>query len=1571
MAKACKYRLPGQETWMSEDDFKKSLADGLLDKFILDDKASIPSLRGFKADATAAQKFRATVTEAAPTETPQAEEGKYFIDGKEVSKEEAIKEIQDESRRYDFNLSGRKIEYQGTNEQAAREIEEHNKSISPLNKEGKLKPNYIDAAIKKAFDSVSFRKFGDAYRRHIDANFKQTNNETRVGGVIGGKKGMSWNELAGYIIGDGQNLATEEQFRAFAKELGLEVPTQTTQTKTETTPVTETKAEPTAKTEPKKKSPIDEELDRAIIDMENIQEEIDIEKDNIREEKERIKEEKAKVRASKMPKAEKQDKLEDLDAELQDYIDNAEGTIENLQYDLRAAKSEVKKIENRKSKAESTTKEETTPRRNIKRVSVKLTQGQVNTIKRTPIFKKYFSDSQIENLKEGDNVLSMNNVSFGNFKRMGIGEVTDITEQTTTKTTEPTTKAEPKPTTEKVERKGFVEVEAETKRGTKTTYMAEVSENGKTATIKPTYDPAFGGIADNKEIPNLPISVDSKGNRYVQTKGETRVYIDKVKEAPKAKEAPVKEEVQGKGQPTKVKIFAREPKLDDRGMPIISKFNQEVEFTKNKRTGKWETTDKAGNKIEATEEQAARADKALAEQPKKTTKQKISDAFDSLKIDTKGKTLSIPIPPGIYNDIIEGAKQLVLKGIDIASAIKQATSKALAARKLADDVIKNVNDYTNSKEFTDKINEAIEGEERVSGIKKGLTSQESKELSEDKLNRMSVQEALDAGEKAIKDGTIDPEKIINSIASGSGKRLTPIETVAMSYYKVSLDNDLANAYEQLNKAVIDKDVFAEGDARANIKLAEEKIMNYEIMSNITGYEDGLTLRLRRVMLNSEYNLVKIRNKITAEYKGKLPKEVEERLKDLDSKFRKVSAELEKLKKQYDSEKSEDVINSIKNIKETKEKTSSISNDAKIKVPNSLIKEAVDKGAKEIEDVIDYVRDYVKSKYQDATDRQIRDAITNYSKTYKSPSDAQLDISRIKRIGRLLSNLEDLQKGIKKTKNERKKQALSIREKELKEAIKEQLAKLPLTEEEINKIQEDKLQSFKDRMQKSIEDLQRKLDKGDFTKKTNKKLIDLDEEARRLNAEREEIKFQYDKEFELAQKKNRPWTQVLVEAYSKAIKLPRALITSIDLGAPFMQGIVFTLTQNPKTTYKHIKNQFKFWKNENAYKEWMNQLKSSEYYPLMKASGLYIAEENAKLSAAEEAFMSDFQHKIPFLGKEIKTKSGRRIVPGLDLYGRSERGYIGFLNNLRVQVFLDGAEKLTDLGFSPKTNIKEFKSWADYVNNATMRGTGGDNVFGRGFNASAPALANIFFSPRMIKGTINTLGLDPSMYIRLSPQARKMAIKRTAAFYGMAATTIGIAALALNYDDDDKASVELDMRSSDFGKIKYGNTRINFLGPVLPYFVALTKFATNSEKNIKTKEIEELGIKYGGKTRGKVITNLFSNKLSPITKKLYDAAYLTEAEKEMRLEEGKTEASQIFSDMTIPLFLQDVGELNEEHGFYGATGLTILAFMGIGIQNFDNKYKPSKSSYLIDDEFEKEMDEFDKFEEQEQKLLEGF
>ena len=66
--------------------------------------------------------------------------------------------------------------------------------------------------ISRILNEVGLRKFGNAFRKHIDPSFKQ---EMHVGYY---PSNMRWSEMASYIIGDGSYSVTEVQFNAFMKE---------------------------------------------------------------------------------------------------------------------------------------------------------------------------------------------------------------------------------------------------------------------------------------------------------------------------------------------------------------------------------------------------------------------------------------------------------------------------------------------------------------------------------------------------------------------------------------------------------------------------------------------------------------------------------------------------------------------------------------------------------------------------------------------------------------------------------------------------------------------------------------------------------------------------------------------------------------------------------------------------------------------------------------------------------------------------------------------------------------------------------------------------------------------------------------------------------------------------------------------------------------------------------------------------------------------------------------------------------------------------------------------------------
>ena len=70
--------------------------------------------------------------------------------------------------------------------------------------------------VSEIFNKVSFRKFGNAFRKHIDSHFKAEYNLKSVGGYVDAN--FTWSECAAYIIGDGDYSMNDEQFNNFISE---------------------------------------------------------------------------------------------------------------------------------------------------------------------------------------------------------------------------------------------------------------------------------------------------------------------------------------------------------------------------------------------------------------------------------------------------------------------------------------------------------------------------------------------------------------------------------------------------------------------------------------------------------------------------------------------------------------------------------------------------------------------------------------------------------------------------------------------------------------------------------------------------------------------------------------------------------------------------------------------------------------------------------------------------------------------------------------------------------------------------------------------------------------------------------------------------------------------------------------------------------------------------------------------------------------------------------------------------------------------------------------------------------
>lgn len=381
--------------------------------------------------------------------------------------------------------------------------------------------------------------------------------------------------------------------------------------------------------------------------------------------------------------------------------------------------------------------------------------------------------------------------------------------------------------------------------------------------------------------------------------------------------------------------------------------------------------------------------------------------------------------------------------------------------------------------------------------------------------------------------------------------------------------------------------------------------------------------------------------------------------------------------------------------------------------------------------------------------------------------------------------------------------------------------------------------------------------------------------------------------------------------TEALNIPRSIITSFDMSAPLRQGVLFTATK-PRIAGGAFKEMFRQTFSQKNFDEWLNNLRTDPIYKLARDSRLFIAEPGklaGGLSAKEERFMTNLAQKIPFIGAVVKA---------------SERAYVGYLNKIRVDVFKNLSNKFIKQGSNPKENPEIFESLADFVNNATGRGDLG-KVLGR----SAQLWNTVFFSPRLIASRFNLL--NPGWYLKQSPQVKKEAVKSFAEFVGVGASVLALAKAS-------GARVEIDPRSSDFGKIRFGNTRWDIWGGFQQWVRVFSQMITGERRTTTDRRIIELSKKkYPFETRKDVGERFFIGKLAPVPGLVYELLQGQKAFGEKITLKGEA------IENAVPLYLQDIKDSIKQLGPEALFSVGIPGFFGVGVQSYIEKNKPKRGN----------------------------
>lgn len=399
-------------------------------------------------------------------------------------------------------------------------------------------------------------------------------------------------------------------------------------------------------------------------------------------------------------------------------------------------------------------------------------------------------------------------------------------------------------------------------------------------------------------------------------------------------------------------------------------------------------------------------------------------------------------------------------------------------------------------------------------------------------------------------------------------------------------------------------------------------------------------------------------------------------------------------------------------------------------------------------------------------------------------------------------------------------------------------------------------------------------------------------------------------------------------------LSRAAITSFDFSFPGIQGFFFVGT---KEYWQAFIPMFETFFSRSAFQTVKKSIAIRPTAKLMEQSGLDIVDVAGTLGKTEEAFQSILISKLPPGFKQGVEASNRAYATfanklRADIWDRLNRKVltkvrgVSPLDEMIKKEVAKTAKKLKRLPTQEEqVQLAEgvYNDWlskmAGFVNLASGRGPLGKlEPAAKFFNAT-------FFSPRLMSSRL--LLMWPGTYIKLPPVVRKEAFKNMLVTTG---TFIGILQLASLIPEVD---VSWDMRSSDGGKVRIGDTRIDFGAGFLPFLRIYTQLITGQTKNLKTGRIRDIDDIYNLDPLV-MLQRFFEFKTAPIVN------YAIGSMRGYTIFGERFQFDKELLKRFIPIIMQDMWELYkdrtiDEVGLLGPAAFGLSIF-GKGVQTFDTR-----------------------------------
>ncbi len=430
-----------------------------------------------------------------------------------------------------------------------------------------------------------------------------------------------------------------------------------------------------------------------------------------------------------------------------------------------------------------------------------------------------------------------------------------------------------------------------------------------------------------------------------------------------------------------------------------------------------------------------------------------------------------------------------------------------------------------------------EARDKVTGIKNEAVDRQREAMGMQPIESPMRKLAPDNWEQNKEDvdtGKVDPRALAKSI-NDNPRNLSPEETNYLNYDRAKLQHEHAQTMDDIERARQDGDEQAESIARERLKRVEDDINNNDLAAKKAGTEWGLTGQARQKMVAEDYSLARVLQRARiASKSGEVPDVTRAKLELLTNQLAEANKQIDAYRDELAKRESEQTFKQIQResakkqrvekrtykkeelktqydslIKDLNHSLSSLNanpvfNPEAVSLLGKLAINRIQSGIVTIEGIVDDIHSSLTNQGYDFTKRDIRDAISGYGKTIEmSKDDVHVALREAKRVGQLLSALEDAQAKLAPLRSGLQRDKVTQEVRDLQKKVQQEMRKNGVSTKSPEQEYKSALDAVKTRLKNNIEDLVKRFETGE--KEPKKVGIKPDEEAENLKAVRDKVK----------------------------------------------------------------------------------------------------------------------------------------------------------------------------------------------------------------------------------------------------------------------------------------------------------------------------------------------------------------------------------------------------------------------------------------------------------------------------------